>query len=43
MSMGPLSAGVPLVGRLGAVLLHVDISLKLDCKWYVHEVYMLVV
>ena len=36
MSMGPLSAGVPLVGRLGAVLLHVEISLKLDCKWYVH-------
>ena len=43
MSMGPLSDGVPLVGRLGAVLLHVEISLKLDCKWYVHAVYMLVV
>ena len=30
MSMGPLSAGVPFMGRLDAVLLHVHISLKLD-------------
>ena len=48
MSMGPLSAGVPLVGRLGAVLLHVEISLKwyvhaVYIKWYVHAVYILVV
>ena len=42
MSMMPLSAGVPFVGRLGAMLLHVEMSLKFDCKWYVHEVYMLV-
>ena len=43
MSMGPQSAGVPQVGRQGAVLLHVQISLKLDYKWYKHAVYMLVV
>ena len=43
MSMGRLSAGVPYVGRLGAVLLHVQISLKLDYKWNIHAVYMLVV
>ena len=43
MSVGPLSAGVPYVRRLGAVLLHVQISLKLDYKWYKHAVYMLVV
>ena len=43
MSMGPLSAGVPYVGRLGAVLLHVQSSQKLDYKWYIHAVYMLVV
>ena len=30
MFMGPLSAGVPFMGRLGAVLLHAQISLKLD-------------
>ena len=43
MSRGPLSAGVPKVGRLGAVLLRVQMSLTLDYKWYMHAVYMLVV